>query len=121
MTRRILAGMVLVLVVGCSGKSKEKDKDAEDPKKIIEKALKAFQEEFYSVNVEMLAPLLKEKAYTLSTLDEIKVDGKPAVGVKVSAKGHRDIELYFDKESHLPVKTVRFSIDPETRKEATAE
>jgi len=83
--------------------------------------LKAFKEEFYSVNVEMLVPLLREKGYTLSKLEEIKVDGKPAVGVKVAAKDHKDIELYFDKDSVLPVRTVRSTLDAETMQEATAE
>ena len=49
------------------------------------------------------------------------MDGKPAVGVKVTAKDHKDIELYFDKESVLPVKTVRSSLDAETTKGATVE
>lgn len=83
--------------------------------------LKAFKEEFYSANVEMLVPLLREKGYTLSKLKEIKVNGKPTVGVKVAAKDHKDIELYFDRDSVLPVKTVRPTIDAETLKEATAE
>src|SRR5262245_60749549 len=83
--------------------------------------LKAFQEEFYSANVELLVPLLKEKDYSLSRLKETTVNGKPAVGVKVAAKGHKDIELYFDKKSHLPVKTVRPILDAETMKEATSE
>jgi|SRR5215471_14751297 len=83
--------------------------------------LKAFREEFYAVNVEMLVPLLREKGYRLSKLKETEVDGKPAVGVNVAAKDHKDIELYFDKESFLPVKTVRPTLDVETMKEATAE
>jgi hypothetical protein len=33
------------------------------------------------------------------------VSDKPAVGVRVSAKGHKDISLFFDKESGLLVKT----------------
>ena len=85
------------------------------------KLLKAFKEEFYAANVELLLPLLKKKGYTLSTLAETKVSGKPAVGVKVAAKGHKDIELYFDKESLLPVKTIRTTLDNETMKEVTAE
>jgi hypothetical protein len=83
--------------------------------------LKVFKEEFYSANVELLVPLLKEKGYTLSRLKDTKVNGKPAVGVKVAAKDHKDIELYFDRDSFLPVKTVRPTIDAETMKEATVE
>src|SRR5437868_218396 len=80
-----------------SGEGKTLDLEAE--------LLKAFKEESYAVKVEMLVPLLREKGYTLSKLEEIKVNGKPAVGVKVAAKDHKDIELYFDKDSVLPVKT----------------
>ena len=66
-------------------------------------------------------PLLKDKAYTLSALKEVKVNGKAAVGVKVAAKGHKDIELYFDKDSGLQVKTVRVSLDPQTMKDVSYE
>jgi hypothetical protein len=59
----------------------------------------------YYDRVTSLLPLLKEKAFTLSSLSEIKVEDKPAVGVKVSSKGEPDISLYFDKESGLLIKT----------------
>src|SRR5262249_46610224 len=52
-----------------------------------------------------LTALLSDKAYRLEALDEIKVGDKPAVGVKVSAKGQRDLKMYFDKESGLLVRT----------------
>jgi hypothetical protein len=32
------------------------------------------------------------------------VDGKPAVGIKVTGPDQKDFTLYFDKESGLPVK-----------------
>jgi hypothetical protein len=57
--------------------------------------------------VESLVPLLRDKMYTLSPAGETTVDGKKAVGVKVSAKGLRDSTLYFDKDSGLLVKSVR--------------
>jgi hypothetical protein len=43
--------------------------------------------------------------FTLTPLGESKVEDKPAVGVKVASKGHRDVSLYFDKESHHLVKS----------------
>lgn len=43
----------------------------------------------------------------LSTIGEIKVGGKPAVGVRVEVKGYRDINLFFDKATHLLVKSER--------------
>jgi hypothetical protein len=45
---------------------------------------------------------LKEPVYQLSYAGESKIDGRPAVGVKVSrkveGKGRREFTLYFDKE-----------------------
>jgi hypothetical protein len=54
--------------------------------------------------VMSLVPLL-EGDYKLSPLAEVKVGGKPAVGVRVEHKGHRDVSLFFDKDSGLLVKT----------------
>jgi hypothetical protein len=45
---------------------------------------------------------LKEPGYHLSLAGETKIEGRPAVGVKVSRKlegrGNREFTLYFDKE-----------------------
>jgi len=62
------------------------------------------QESLYVQNV-IRAVALKEKGYTFSPLGEVKVDKQPAVGVKVSHKGHRDVNLFFDQKSGLLVKT----------------
>jgi len=48
---------------------------------------------------------LRDKGYTLAPLGETKVNDKPAVGVKVKHKDHRDVDLYFDKETGLLVKS----------------
>jgi hypothetical protein len=53
--------------------------------------------------VTTLLPL-KEKSYTLTLLPEAKVGDKPAAGVKVAHKDHRDVSLYFDRESGLLIK-----------------
>jgi hypothetical protein len=53
--------------------------------------------------VATLLPL-KGKGYQLAALGEVQVAGKPAVGVKVSHKGYRDVSLYFDKAKGLLVK-----------------
>lgn len=47
---------------------------------------------------------LTDKAFALTALGESEVEKKPALGVKVSAKGRRDVQLYFDKDSGLLVK-----------------
>src|SRR4051794_13737941 len=45
---------------------------------------------------------LNDKNVTLSALGAAKVAGRAAVGVRVSRKGHRDVNLYFDKQNgHL--------------------
>jgi hypothetical protein len=52
-----------------------------------------------------LVPLLTDKAYELTALEETKVNDQPAYGVKVAMKGHKDLKLFFDKETNLLVKT----------------
>jgi hypothetical protein len=54
--------------------------------------------------VASLVPLIDAKGYTLAVTGEHAVGEKKAVGVKVSAKGKRDVDLYFDKESGKLVK-----------------
>jgi hypothetical protein len=61
-------------------------------------------EQAHAGYVASLYPL-GDKAYTLAATGETKVNDKPALGVKVSAKGRRDVTLYFDKESGLLVKS----------------
>ncbi len=51
-----------------------------------------------------LAALLSDKDFILAPLADIKVDGRPARGVKASYKGQPDTHLYFDKESGFLVK-----------------
>jgi hypothetical protein len=53
----------------------------------------------------ILVPLRGE-GYKLEAVKEEQVDGKPAVGVKVTGPDKKDFTLYFDKESGLPVKLV---------------
>jgi hypothetical protein len=70
------------------------------------------REEHYQGWVATLLPL-KDKMFTLDTIDEIKVSDRPAAGVKVSAEKHRDVKLYFDKETGLLVKSQTRTHSPE--------
>lgn len=65
-----------------------------------------LQEQMHTHYAGWIATLLplKEKSFKLSILDEVKVEDKPAVGVKVAKEGSRDVNLFFDKESGLLVK-----------------
>jgi hypothetical protein len=53
----------------------------------------------------ILSPL-KDPAYKVEAKGEEKVDGKPANVLKVTAPDGKDLTLYLDRESGLPVKMV---------------
>jgi RNA polymerase sigma factor (sigma-70 family) len=64
----------------------------------------SFGEEVYALRLAQMPVLLKDKAFQLAPLGEIKIDDKPAIAMKVTHKGRSDVDLYFDKKSGLPVK-----------------
>ena len=53
---------------------------------------------------QRLLPLLEDKSYQLALLDEVKVNDRPAAGVRVTGRGRREMRLYFDKEFGLLVR-----------------
>jgi hypothetical protein len=61
-----------------------------------------LQTEAYVLWVATLAPLLKD-GFTFTALPESKVNGRPALGVRVAARGKPDLSLLFDKDSALLV------------------
>lgn len=58
----------------------------------------------YAGWVGRLTPL-NDGAFTLAVLEPVQVADRPAIGVKVSRDGHRDVELYFDQENGRLVKS----------------
>jgi hypothetical protein len=78
------------------------------------------KEEAYAGWVATLTPL-KDKAFTLATTGEVTVEDRPAVGVRVARKGYRDVVLYFDKKTHLLVKTESRVKDEDSGQEVTQE
>jgi hypothetical protein len=54
---------------------------------------------------------LKGKGYKLEVAGEEKVEGKPAVGLKITPPKGEAYTLYFDKESGLPVRQVAKLLD----------
>jgi hypothetical protein len=48
---------------------------------------------------------LKGKGFRLGSLGESRVGDRAAVGVLVTREGHRDVKLFFDKESGLLVRS----------------
>jgi hypothetical protein len=81
---------------------------------------KAMQEAREALGAARLVKL-KDKEYTLATLGEAQVEGKPALGIKVSKKGQKDIDLFFDKTSHLLVKVERKATDAMSGDEVSEE
>lgn len=51
-----------------------------------------------------LLPLLKDKSYQLTALEEIKVNDRPAVGVRITGRGRKEMRLHFDKQVGLLVR-----------------
>jgi hypothetical protein len=64
---------------------------------------------------------LKDKKFKLSPVGETKVGKRDAVGVKVTSKGHGPINLYFDKKTHLLLKSVSTVKDMQSDKEVEQE
>lgn len=64
---------------------------------------------------------LKDKGFTFSLFGDVAVDGKDSVGVRVSCKGRPDVNLFFDKETGLAIKSERRAKDLGTNEEYTAE
>lgn len=62
------------------------------------------QEEHYGGWVASLLPL-KEKEFKFATTGEVKIDNRDCVGVRVSREKHRDVNLYFDKQTGLLAKS----------------
>ena len=64
---------------------------------------------------------LRGKGYELSIVGDADVNGKPAVGIRVTKKDQRDYNLYFDKKTGLLAKTERRAIDLQSDQEMTEE
>jgi hypothetical protein len=64
---------------------------------------------------------LKAKDTKLSLVGEAQVNGKPALGVRVSREGKKDLTIYFDKTTGLMAKVERRAVDFQTGQEATEE
>jgi hypothetical protein len=70
-----------------------------------------MREQIHAESLYKLFPFLRH-AYDLSTGDTVTIDGQAAIGVRVCAEGHRDVELYFGERTGLLLKAKRVAIDP---------
>jgi hypothetical protein len=88
---------------------------------VDDKIKSVIKNTLYVMKVSQMTSLLKDKGFELSALGEVKVEGKPAVGVLVKSKGHQDVSLYFNKETGLLTKVEHRTVDPQTGNEITEE
>ncbi|MCI0463804.1 MAG: hypothetical protein L0Z62_43270 [Gemmataceae bacterium] len=84
---------------------------------------KRLKEAHAMLHVEKVSNLLalRDKSYKVAPLGEGKVEGRAAVGVQVTKKGARDVNLWFDKQSHLLVKSEYRALEPTTLQEVNQE
>jgi len=93
-----------------------------NPQPVPDGAKKAVKDAQYTTKVTRLVTLVKDaKDYELSPLGEVKVEGKPAVGVLVKSKGHPDVSLFFDKDTGLISKVEYRTTDASSGKEINEE
>jgi hypothetical protein len=90
---------------------------SDDTNELDKDQLKEQHEVMWFNALVSLAPLVHHKDLKLTSLGESKVEGRPAEGVKVSAKGRRDVSLYFDKETGLLVKAASKVLDERSQEE----
>lgn len=74
--------------------------------------LAEMQDQVFGDYLDSLVPLIRDPEIKLEAIADEKVDGKTALGIKVTAKGHKDVKMYFDKESGMLVKSQKRARDP---------
>src|SRR5262249_34844046 len=82
---------------------------------------KALEDAKHMLSVGRLVSLTKDKKLELSLFGEAKVEDKPAIGVRVTSKGKKDITLFFDKKTNLLAKIEHRTIDATSGKEINEE
>lgn len=103
-----------------NGKKVLIDVNGKEIKLDAKKLLAAVEEQLHASDITELV-FLGKKGFELSPLGEVKVDDKPAVGVRVSSKGHRDVNLFFDRQKGLLIKTETRDLDFLSGQEVTTE
>ena len=114
------AGGQKIPIVNVLAGDKGWNKIAKDTNEFDKDQLAEAKEEAYAGWVVTLAPL-KDKQFKLSLIGEQEIEKRKALGVKVSSKGHRDVDLYFDKETGMLVKAQTTVKDDATGQEVTEE
>jgi len=96
-------------------------KKGDDTKDAPEGVVPFIQNIFYAGRMPQLLPALKDKAYKLTPLGEVKVGTQAAVGLSISHNDRKDVSLFFDKDNGLPIKSEVRVTGPRGDKEITVE
>ncbi len=94
---------IVNILDGEQGWIKQSGESMEDTSRCSPTQLTNFRECGYINRVTTLVPL-KSREFRLALAGEQQHHEQTLVGVRVSCRGHRDITLYFDKQTHLLVK-----------------
>jgi hypothetical protein len=98
--------------VSTNGKTEE----IKDPK-LIQEVRESARAEGGGNFVDML----NDKEMELSSVGTVKVRGKEAIGIRAAKKGQREVTYFFDKKTHLLVKTEQRALDTMSMQEYTQE
>ncbi|HYV39891.1 MAG TPA: hypothetical protein VE988_29660 [Gemmataceae bacterium] len=83
--------------------------------------IKEAQEAMYAGRIAGLYGIKADKTLKLSPLGETKVGDKTVVGIQVTKKDKRDVNLYFDKTTNMLLKSETRATNPFTMMEVNAE
>jgi hypothetical protein len=78
--------------------------DGRPEKNIEPAALAEIRDTLLLERVVRLVPLLRDRTFDLAPLEPIRVNDRPAIGIKVTGPKRRELRLYFDKEMGFLVK-----------------
>jgi len=114
----IMNNKIVVTTVfnGKEGWIRAGDKDVPVTGEILDE----LKEAAYSISL-MQGLFMKDKTVKFSVVGDAKVKDKAAVGVRVSREGKKDINLYFDKATHLVTKVEMRKRDLMSGQEVTEE
>jgi hypothetical protein len=91
---------VLFALNGDKGWAKHEERVEDAPAEVVP----LIQAELHALRLAQLLTPLKDKELKLSPLGEMKVNDRAALGIKIAKKDRPDVDLFFDKETHLPIK-----------------
>jgi len=115
-----IMGMPVKIMIGFDGAKAWLNVNGKDVDMMLDKIADLMHEQIYLSEVTRLTTL-KNKKFELSSLGEAKVQDKPAIGIRVANKDHKDINLFFDKETGLLVKFEHRTVDFNTQQEVNEE